>query len=205
MEGMLYRYPHPHDSTRFIYVGQGFTRDTDHRSSKSSFGRRFRNRFPDVKLPQPIKERVTVINQSDLNEEETIWMFHYHTWRGYDGGMNLQLPGSSDYKRLGRLAVESGQVKRMVTPESRAKGGRIQGRRAFESGQLASITTTETCSKGGLVQGKRNAESGHMARISVLARTPEHQAYASRIGNCLQWCIRRGKPCRCGKHLGETQ
>src|ERR1700676_2374815 len=100
MIGHLYRYPHPYDATRFIYCGQGAKRDVVHRRGTEGFGRRFKKAFLDVELPQPIREEVEVKDYLELNELETIWMFQYHTWRGYEGGMNLTFPGSDDYKRL---------------------------------------------------------------------------------------------------------
>jgi hypothetical protein len=195
MIGTLYRYPHPHDSTRFIYVGQGPKRDLRHRSGESSFGRRFKSLYPDVDLPQPIKEEIEVFSQLELNEEETIWMFRYHTWRGYPDGMNLTFPGSFDYKNMGLVQghrnAESGHMQAI---------GRIYGRKHVESGRLASIRTKEACSKGGKaamknmpietriragkngshedkvragkiggkIGGKIAVESGHLARIQVM-------------------------------------
>lgn len=133
MIGHLYRYPHPNDSTRFIYVGQGAKRDKLHRQGVGSFGRRFRKLFPDIELPQPVREDVEVQNQLELNELETVWMFHYHTWHGYQGGMNIGLPGSSDYSMTGKM------------------GGIIGGRKRFEL--HGSPQTTEGSRKGGLTQG----------------------------------------------------
>jgi hypothetical protein len=104
MIGHLYRYPHPFDSDKFIYVGQGSKRDQTHRKGKTSFGRRFKNLFLNVELPQPIREQVEVRDQLELNELETIWMFRYHTWRGYESGMNLTFPGGFDYKNMSALA-----------------------------------------------------------------------------------------------------
>ncbi len=48
----------------------------------------------------------------------------------------------------GKIAVESGRIKTMATPESRSKGGKIGGRKNVESGQLESIRTPESRSKG---------------------------------------------------------
>jgi hypothetical protein len=104
MIGHLYRYPHPFDPTRFIYVGQGAKRDKNHRSGKQGFGLRFKKLFLGVDLPRPIREIVEIENQLELNELETIWMFRFHTWHGYEGGMNLTLPGSDDYKNMAVLA-----------------------------------------------------------------------------------------------------
>jgi hypothetical protein len=58
--GTLYRYPHPLDPTRFIYVGQGAKRDVDHRRGSKEFGKRFKKKFPGIELPQPIREQVEV-------------------------------------------------------------------------------------------------------------------------------------------------
>src|SRR6202030_2967867 len=138
MIGHLYRYPHPHDPTRFIYVGQGGNRDWSHRSGKSSFGRRFRRDFPGTELPQPIREDVEVESYIELNELETIWMFRYHTWRGYSGGLNLRFPGAKDYKelaRMGGLVVSPKQrqvcaklLEKYRTPENQRKAGIAGGR-----------------------------------------------------------------------------
>src|ERR1700684_4172099 len=103
MIGVLYRYPHPYDSTKFIYVGQGARRDKKHRAPFSSFGKRFKKKFPEIELPQPILEKIEVRDQIQLNEEETIWMFRYHTWVGYPDGMNITFPNTCDYKNLGRI------------------------------------------------------------------------------------------------------
>jgi hypothetical protein len=207
MIGTLYRYQHPNDPTKFIYVGQGPKRDKEHRSGKSSFGRRFKKLFPDDILPEPIKEQIEVYSTSELNEEETIWMFRYHTWWGYPDGMNLGLPGSSDYKNIGKIAgqmaVESGQVQSL---------GKKQGRKNVENGHLASIrtpeniskgtrrrneiygnpSTPESCARAGRIGGRKHVESGHIQALGKI------QGY---IICCLRWNIRRGKPCTCGKHL----
>jgi hypothetical protein len=186
MIGHLYRYPHPHDPTRFIYVGQGAKRDPQHRLGKEGFGCRFKKQFPGVELPQPIRESVEVENYIELNELETIWMFQYHTWRGYEGGMNLTFPGSDDYKIMGSLGGPiGGRIGGRATNEStngrKGNGGRIggrvqgpiQGRKNVENGHLASIRTPENQAKG----GRKNIESGHLASI----RTPENCAKGGRI------------------------
>jgi hypothetical protein len=194
MIGHLYRYPHPHDPTRFIYVGQGAKRDQQHRLGKAGFGKRFKKLFPGVELTQPIRETVEVENYLELNELETIWMFQYHTWRGYPDGMNLTFPGSDDYKVIGRIAgciaVESGRIQML---------GRIQGRKNVESGQLASIASMGShiggriggratvashgsqMGNGGRIQGRKNVESGQLARIRELPQSKEAQCTAGRI------------------------
>jgi hypothetical protein len=228
MIGTLYRYPHPYDSTRFIYVGQGAKRDKNHRSGKIEFGRRFKEKFPGVELPQPILEQIEVLDQAELNDLETIWMFRYHTWRGYPDGMNLTLPRLDDYKvwgQLGGLATKetTGGRKRgnpqgqlNATFEGRSKGGRIvgaiygpiQGRKNAESGQMSRVGKIY-----GPAQGKKLVESGVLASY----RTPEHQSEAcrkrnaihgnpqttegSKKGACGMWNIRHGKPCTCGQHI----
>lgn len=181
MIGHLYRYSHPHDPSRFIYVGQGSKRDSRHRLGRTSFGKRFKRSFPNEELPQPVKEIVEVRDQLELNELETIYMFRYHTWRGY-GGMNITLPGSDDYKNMGllggQISKESGQIQAFAKS---GVGGRIAGRIRVESGGLASISTYENRAKGGRVQGaiqgRKNVESGHLFNI----RTKEHQSAAGRI------------------------
>ena len=52
----------------------------------------FKRDFPGIELPQPIRETVEVADRLELNELETVWMFRYHTWRGYEGGMNSHSP-----------------------------------------------------------------------------------------------------------------
>ena len=167
MIGTLYRYPHPHDPMRFIYVGQGPKRHKDHRSGRSSFGRRFKKLFPDDILPQPTRELIEVSDSLELNEEETIWMFRYHTWQGYPDGMNLTLPGSTDYKKLITFMPHDDKV----------RGGRLGGLKTslipghlVKAGQKSfdlhgSPTTVESCRKGGKIQGLINAQNGHMSTI----------------------------------------
>lgn len=203
MKGTLYRYPHPHDSTKFIYVGQGPNRDSRHRLGNKGFGLRFKKRFPDTELPQPIKEQIEISNQIELNEEETIWMFRYHTWRGYLGGMNISLPGSQDYKIMAGL----------ISHDARVRGGRTAGRRCAESGKLEQIRNLPQTKKGqskncrtiGLMMA---AVPGHLAKIGRLG-SRENKVLAGKLGGsvsgsivcCLRWNIRRGKSCTCGQHL----
>lgn len=220
MIGILYRYPHPHDPKRFIYCGQGAKRDVFHRLGFSSFGRRFKELFPNDTLPEPIKQEIEVYDHIQLNEEETIWMFQFHTWWGYADGMNLTLPGSVDYKELGRITgrwhAKNGHMDRIRTKESCAKGGRIGGR--VRLARHGNSLTPEICKKGGQImgpiQGRKNVESGQLASI----RTPENWKKAgeanvrsghmsalgfSGIGLCFRWNIKRGKVCICGKHKKE--
>jgi hypothetical protein len=155
--GHLYRYPHPYDATKFIYCGQGISRDYFHRIGRTSFGSRFKKKFPGIELPQPIREQVEVENHLELNELETIWMFQYHTWRGYEGGMNLTFPGSVDYKTLGKIGgLIGGPI-----------GGCIQGRRNVESGQIASIRGIGGLI-GGLIAGRIAAEKGQIQAVGYL-------------------------------------
>jgi hypothetical protein len=105
---------------------------------------------------------------------------------------------------LGREAVESGRLASLRTHEHQVKagreggkiGGRIggpkAGRKNVETGHIQAL---------GKEWGRKNVESGHLASL----RTPEHQRAASKISNCLQWHVRRGKPCICGKHLLEDK
>ena len=150
----LYRYPHPTLPDVWLYVGQGPNRDQKHRSGMSSFGRRFKKRFPNVELPQPVRWEMEVSNALEKNEEETIAMFQYHTWWGYEGGMNVTLPGSADYKNMGTIGG------RNQPREAKAKGGRIGGRIGSREAKA------KGGSKGGHTQGRKNVESGHLAKIA---------------------------------------
>ncbi len=150
MIGHLYRYPHPTEDGKFMYVGQGAKRDSKHRLGKSSFGRRFNRAFPTFELPQPIREEIDVENQQELNELETIWMFQYHTWHGY-GGMNLIFPGSLDYQVLGLMSVRSGHMERMRNLPQTKKAQK-------ENGHAMGLIN-------GPATGRKNAESGHMSRL----------------------------------------
>jgi hypothetical protein len=159
--GHLYRYPHPRDASKFIYSGQGEKRDVEHRSARTSFGRRFRKQFPGVELSQPIREVVEVENQLELNELETIWMFRYHIWYGYEGGMNLIFPGGLDYKSIGQIGGRT--------------GGHIGGRRTFENGTGLFAMTLKQKSvasrEGGRISGRKNVESGQLDHIRNLPQT----------------------------------
>jgi hypothetical protein len=181
MLGTLYRYPHPLIEGRWLYVGQGPNRDIKHRKGIGSFGRRFKKYFPECALPQPVQEHMEVQNYSELNELETIWMFQYHTWHGYDGGMNLRFPGDLNYKVLGILG---GAATKESTNGRKSNGGRRfyelygspntfegsskQGRRNAENGHLNKIRSRESCSKGGRIGG-RNGTHEDRVRSGRLA------------------------------------
>jgi hypothetical protein len=207
MIGTLYRYPHPHDPTRFIYVGQGPNRDKRHRLGRTSFGRRFKKMFSGVELPQPIREQIEILDYLELNELETIWMFRYHTWYGYLDGMNLVLPASLDYKNMGRLGArtntESGHMIRIHKLGGRAQG-LIQGQKNVENGLLASLRTPKHQSDAGRISGRNNVENGHMSRIRNLPQTKVAQREAglraALFNNCTMWHIKRGKSCICKRH-----
>ncbi len=100
----LLRYPHPLLPDVWIYCGQdrgisskGRTTDDGHRRFLTNFGKRFQERFPGMELPQPVRERVEAKSHKDFNDLLTIKMFRYHTWCGYEHGMNVALPYSSHY------------------------------------------------------------------------------------------------------------
>ena len=192
IRAFLYVYPHPHDPGKFLYVGQERTegkRDKLHRAGKTSFGRRFLRGFPGVELPQPIRREVLMLDTLVLNEEETIDMFRFHTWRGYPGGMNLLFPGSIDYQVMGKIGgpiggrisgciqgrkrVESGQIFTIATPEGSSKGGR----KTLENKTGIHGRTPEQMTEDRRISGRIAVESGHLASL----RTPEHQAKAGCI------------------------
>lgn len=107
-----------------------------------------------------MREQIDVENQLELNEEETIRMFIYHTWRGYKDGMNLQIPGAEDYKNSGKFgglsAAQSGQLEKARNyPERKEKWAEIiQSEKAKENRKIQ-----------GFKQGKKNVESGHWATL----------------------------------------
>jgi hypothetical protein len=187
MIGTLYRYPHPHDPTRFIYVGQGPNRDAQHRSGKSSFGRRFKKIFPGVELPHSVREQIEVTDYVALNEEETIWMFWYHTWRGYLDGMNLVLPGSLDYKNMGKLG--GGGCFRQHPNLARENGYKVLERKVgifapdFDhsvGGKKGGIKNVET----GHIQalGRKAVDSGQLAGITTFETCSKGGKAGGRIG-----------------------
>jgi hypothetical protein len=174
----LYRYPHPFDPTRFIYVGQGAKRDQEHRSGKSSFGRRFKRDFPNIELPQPIREEMEAQNQFDLNELETIWMFQYHTWRpAWPGGYNIIIPGSQDYKSIGimggKINAASGQTAAM---------GKIQGRKNADSGQITRMHELPQSKEAYHNSGKKMGDLCAKNNIGVC--NPSVQEVAAPLGGC---------------------
>jgi hypothetical protein len=194
MKGHLYRYPHPYSSDKFIYAGQGEKRDNEHRGGRTSFGRRFEKLFPGIELPNPVRETIEVRDYLELNELEIIWMFQYHTWRGYPGGMNLTLPGSIDYRSMGLIGgrvqgpknVESGALAKI-----QSAGGRVSGRMNSESGRIQEL---------GHTQGRKNVESGQLASIQSMAgraggrialESGQFSGIRSR-GNHSRWHIARG-------------
>ena len=153
MIGYLYRYPHPTEVGKFIYVGQGKNRDQAHRAGRTSFGRRFKRDFPKDLLPKPTKEIVEIESQLELNELETIWMFQYHTWCGYPGGMNLTFPNSADYSNMNALGN---------LPGARAKAGKISGQKNVESGHIIMLGNIY-----GPIRGKQNADSGQIQFLGL--------------------------------------
>lgn len=179
MQGTLYRYPHPLIEGRWLYVGQGPDRDARHRLGTKGFGKRFKKFFPGVELPQPIKETFEVADQLELNELETIWMFRFHTWRGYVGGMNQTIPGSADYKDMSLIGSRIGGQRffelygRPGSKEDHLRGskkrgpilGSIYGPKNAASGQMAALGRSGV---GGRIGGRVSAERGHCARIARL-------------------------------------
>lgn len=100
---ILYRYPHPFEQGRWVYVGQGAKRDKDHRSGRTSFGLRFQRVFPNIPLPQPYHWCEPATTQMEANRAETDAINSHHTWLK-EGGMNVASPGLEDYKESARLA-----------------------------------------------------------------------------------------------------
>lgn len=197
MKVTIYRYSHPTEFGKWLYTGQTTNlkgRDARHRKGNEGFGRRFKKLFPGLELPQPDFREVEVNDHIEANIEETIAIFVNRTWRG-QGGMNLTLPGSTNYARVASLGglsiphevcVLNGQ--RMGPINGKISGPR-NGRRAVESGQLSrarakDLRTTEERIQNlnrvrnlpqsvkarndtGKALGKRNVETG---RIHILGR-----------------------------------
>lgn len=100
----------------------------------------------------------------------------------------------------GRKNVESGQIYRIRTPESCAKGGRVAGRMAAESGRIQVLGRKhgpELGRKYGPIHGRINAESGRLQALGriqgpknvesgLLARfrTYDNCAKGGRIAGC---------------------
>jgi hypothetical protein len=215
MIATLYRYPHPHDTNKFLYVGQERgrkRRDAAHRSGREGFGRRFKEAFPGVYLPKPVSEILEFKSQVELNELETIWMFKFHTWHGYEGGMNLTIPGSTDYTEMGKLGSavirRTGHASRLgkkygktngrklvdwnrenkfdLLPqviEARKRNAKTMGDEMVKSGKLLKIA-----SMGGKVGGRKNAELGNLQRI----RTPDSCSKGGITATHNRWHVRRG-------------
>jgi nitrogen fixation protein len=180
MIGHLYRYPHPTEEGKFLYVGQGAKRDALHRRGASSFGRRFKRDFPNAELSQPVREELFVENQMDLNELETIWMFRFHTWCGYKDGMNLTFPGSLDYIAAGKIGgllsgpvqgrknAENGHLSRVANLPQTKEARKINAQNAIQSGQVKAMGL-----RYGHQNGLNSVASGHLKRISNLPQTIE--------------------------------
>ena len=160
----LYRYPHPLTSDKWLYVGQGAKRDVDHRSGRSSFGRRFRKLFPDASLPQPVRWTEPAADSIEANNAETVAMFRYHTWHGYPGGMNLTLPGSDNYQDIGRLAArlhkERGTGIWGFTHEQRVRAGRISKETRSGVNGFTHEQHVEAGRRAGSVSGRNNRDRG---------------------------------------------
>jgi hypothetical protein len=196
----LYSYPHPFDPCKWLYVGQGVNRDSRHRSGKTSFGRRFKALFPDIRLPGPVRWAEPADNHLDANLAETVAMFRYHAWHGYPGGMNLTLPGSQDYTDMGHIGGKVNSEK----PGYFARIGHIGG---LIGGHKGGITAIRKLSREAKVRGGKEA-----ARIQPREAKVRGGHAGGSIGghlggpigalitNCLRWNVHRGKPCICGKH-----
>lgn len=176
MIGHLYCYPDPTSPNRYLYVGQGKNRDSCHRSGRTAFGRRFKQKYPAHILPSPVRWVVNVSNQNELNEEETIAMFVKRTWCGY-GGMNLSLPGSQDYCRAGTLAA------RLWDADHQVRCGKLGGKARVASGQFAKLKTFEHQSRAGVIGGKVGGKIGGKVQGHRNAMIPGHMKLLGTLGD----------------------
>lgn len=183
IKAIIYRYPHPTLQNVWIYVGQDRTglRDRQHRQGKTSFGRRFQKSFPGIELSQREEREVFVENQVELNEEETIDIFRYHTWV-CQGGMNLVLPGSSDYENMAKVLWRSKSFEERKNWSLKARSKVSKERRQEISRKIQANLTFDQKSRGGKKSGLRNVENGLLDRIRGLI-TPEIRSAAVIKGN----------------------
>jgi hypothetical protein len=193
----IYRYPHPHIPGIWIYTGQSINvprRDKNHRAGREGFGRRFKKYFPGVSLPQPEVCSLDVKDYIEANEEETIAMFCNRTWHG-QGGMNLTLPGSSDYLTISKLGAAMGGE------ESFSKRAGIH---AFNKEQRAALSR-----KGGLIGGKNNIAKYTPARLSAhmsaasRSRSKESRIPHGRMLGTLMFKLRKGVHGRSREEMSE--
>lgn len=176
----LYRYPHPYTIDRFIYVGQERTlgsRDRKHRFGTTSFGRKFKIKFPGMSLPEPVHEKIEVQDILSLNENETINMFKYHTWCGYEDGMNMTFPRSRDYKNIAILGGLAGKGSIKIKKYFDSTKQSIAGKKTFQNKIGIFARTKEQCIIDSRKGGIQNILSGHLYRLQKLwvgrSHTPE--------------------------------
>lgn len=185
MEKYIYRYPHPVEIERWVYVGQTVdikSRDQKHRYGRTAFGRSFRTTFPEMTLPMPVICRVRGTAE-EINKAEEQAIEQYQT-SAAAGGFNKTKPGSLDYRLISLLGNKA------VKPESRVRGGK-EAQRLY-----GCLFTSEQRSRGGL----KNAASGHLARVRSFQGSSKGGKVGAVKTNCLRWHVNRGNPCVCGGH-----
>lgn len=188
----MYRYPHPTVLNNWLYVGQGVSRDTRHRSGKTPFGKRYLKEFPGITLPLPVRWVEPAFNQAEANLAETVAMFKFHTWHGYLGGMNFVLPGSQDYRKMGNLQPR----------EVRVKSGRRLGLENVKTGRLRAISRLGGLSVPLEVRSKLGKATSLKLTHEQRSRGGCNVSREDRVAmHCKRWNINRGKPCICGKHI----
>jgi hypothetical protein len=95
-------------------------------------------------------------------------MFIYHTWRGYEDGMNLTFPGSIDYLNMGRIGGHTGGCVQ----------GRIHAQRKTGVCGRSKEKIVADGRKGGFTQGPIHAKN----KTGVCGRAPEQMVKDSRKG-----------------------
>jgi hypothetical protein len=106
------------------------------------------------------------------------------------------------------------RMRKLISRESMAERGRIQGRKNVESGKYLrtlSLASAALSHEMRVEIGRKAVASGQLG-IARTARSHESRVETARkmglkyghiggrISTCLLWNIRRGKPCACGSH-----
>jgi hypothetical protein len=177
----FYRYRHPLEQGKFVYVGQSKNpahRDVLHRSGEEGFGRRYKRKFGGMPLlPMDVGWHEPVIDELEAKVIEAEGMFRFHTWHSprWPSGMNEILPGKASYAEMGIVGA------RNQPREAKVRNGLRRGAQAIATGQLASIASLggaaamakmshEAHVRGGRIGGKRMSKEDRLRVTSLAGR-----------------------------------